>query len=269
MLRTHLEYLLKTDPGFIRFWERLTTPEREEFIRRSLDIVEAGGQPEAHSQFDRANALIRGLFIVIPELNLIQSRIARDWNLFAMNEQEKQLIYRAAESTFQEYLSKYELSSSVSLYGGLKTIPSILNKSEERNPSKLADLWDVVRFRMVVPNLRNVLVVSLQLCGEYDSSLLKCRNYYTHPKITDSRHSYRAVHFQIPIHDRMVELQVMTLIQETVSYLDHAIAFKRQVPPLSQSHLDWLEKARLGALILDHASIPESIVSPADLICPW
>jgi hypothetical protein len=108
-----------------------------------------------------------------------------------------------------------------------------------------------------LPDLRSLLVLSLRIVDEFSDDLLKCRNYYRRPKAAISRHAYRAIYFQISIDGRMVELQIMSDAQETISFMDHSISFKKTVPPLSGEHLDW------GALIVDAEQLPKTVTSPA------
>ena len=184
--------------------------------------------------------------------------------------QAKRQIYREAHFCFGEYLSAQRLEQTVHLYGGLKARATIERKADiRRGGSSLIDLWDVVRFRMIVPDLRSLIELALRISDEFADRLLKCRNYYWRPKTAEARHPYRAIHLQIEIAERMVELQIMTGSQEVLSYLDHAISFKGAVPAISEDHRTWLEITRLGALICDTESLPTDIKSPADLIRRW
>jgi len=269
MLRSHLDYLLEHDVWFKKLWRESAPSARAAFIQSALRINRASEAPEVETRFRLSHAKARRVLLVVPERNLVRSQITRDWNTFATDLDAKNEILRLGFETLYRFIEMSGLKHFTRIYGGLKDTSAIQTKPDEpREPGDLVDLWDVVRFRIVVPDLKMLIKVSLALWNSFLERVVKCRNYYSRSKMLAAPHPYNAIHFQLPVEDRMAEVQIMSRHQETIAFLDHAISFKKSIIPMSEEHSTWLERIRLGALLVDVGELAkQGISSPADLIC--
>ncbi len=83
------------------------------------------------------------------------------------------------------------------------------------------DLWDIVRFRIVVNDVIELKNICLHFWGKFTNEIIRCRNYYFQPKHENHLHIYKAIHFQILIdNDKMIEIEFMTRVDSVFSLLE-------------------------------------------------
>jgi hypothetical protein len=123
--------------------------------------------------------------------------------------------------------------SGVFIYGGLKPAASIERKIQEyRTGQGELDLWDLVRFRPVVPNIRAACGLSAAVLESFGNGVVRCRNYYTKPR-NGWEDPYGAIHFELRLDDQsdcdFFEVQILTLAREAVGLLDHNMIQERSL----------------------------------------
>lgn len=263
-LRRHLEYLLAHDFWFYEAWNAWGRIRRARFLSIAAKLDTIASEPQLEKQYSEITMDFRRLFLMVPERDIVESIIKMSgWIKFATDTDEKEEVFEAAFHHLARALNSNERPLSyLYLYGGLKMTDHLLkvptnNKEDASQISKiLGDLWDIVRLRIVAQSPLEVALISLKLWEHHLDDMIKARNYYLNPRASTRwfRHPYRAVHFQMPILDRMVELQVMTSVFEVISYLDHAVLFKKRLDPLDEEHLKWLKRVRLAGVVLEGRS---------------
>lgn len=268
LLTRHLEYLLEHDRWFISAWDSWHRRRRERFLATAAALDRLAAEPDLEARFAAAHRTLRALFLVVPEKAIELGGVRMSsWINFAADDIEKAEVLAAAREHFELMFSRLHRRRPrpyLDLYGGLKDIRHVTvimpaTKPESSSLSRaLGDLWDVVRLRAVVASAADVIALSLMVWEHHLDDMIKVRNYYLNPKTLNRwpTHPYRAVHLQVPILERMVELQIMTDVGEAISYLDHAIVFKRRLDVLSEEHLGWLTRVRCAGLLLELARWP-------------
>ena len=108
----------------------------------------------------------------------------------------------------------------------------------------------MIRLRVVAPSLTQTkMIAGHPRFREFNGETVRFRNYYRCPRADGDL--YRAIHITVQVADRFVEMQLLTDAREVVCELDHAIAFKHRLGPLSPSHWCWLKRISLAANIDD------------------
>jgi len=138
----------------------------------------------------------------------------------------------------------------VRLYGGLKSREAVLSRiAAHRNEGTPLDLWDAVRFRLVVATLSDLDTAQLAVRRQF--RIVRCRNYYARPR-GGPLDTYRAIHLEIGISKHeFFELQILTDLRDAVGSIDHAFIHKRTVSFVSPEHRTWLQELSMTANILD------------------
>ena len=132
--------------------------------------------------------------------------------------------------------------------GGLKSEESIKRKIQRHNVEDRRFVFDYIRFRVIVPSLREIEIIGKLLC-ENLPHLVRFRNHYTRPADGLGEH-YRALSYTFAIsHDYSVEIQILTLNNHIKSFLTHSfvVAKNREFPtPTSkQWFVDFLWKVNI------------------------
>jgi hypothetical protein len=143
---------------------------------------------------------------------------------------------------------------SVALYGNIKSRPVVERKIRDFSSGCAAlDLWDLVRFRLVVTSIDSVERVSQLLWSSFGADLLRCRNYYVRPG-EGWGDPYRAIHFELKVGTRSpaecVEIQVLTARRDAVGLIDHGIHSKSS-RYRDGKHECWLRSLSWTANIMD------------------
>jgi hypothetical protein len=159
----------------------------------------------------------------------------------------------AAEAFAQELrLSSRVCAVPARLYGGIKSQDSIARRirSFEEGKEPL-DLWDLVRFRIVTPDLDALEKAAQDIQRYFGSKITRCRNYYTRPR-KGPADPYRAVHFEVDLGGGWFgEIQLLTARREAVGLVDYAYLHRCTLAPLSKGHADWLRDLSYAANICD------------------
>ncbi len=150
----------------------------------------------------------------------------------------------------------------IDLYGNIKTKKSIKEKvklfcNNENHGLVSPELWDVIRFRISVANIQQLLSISTKFWEIFFEKIIRCRNFYYSPK-RRGFDPYRAIHFVI-YDDKFnfIEIQIMTRVRETVCFIDHPF-IRGELDFFNQGHKDWLNRLSIKANIFELA---ESIVN--------
>jgi hypothetical protein len=247
-LKLHLDYLFRVDPHFRLALRDLTS----DAWRRRLYLLsraEARRVTLAHSGKGLPGFSMPQLAASISERSFPAPPAASDWISSSLNAESVRMSYRRASARLARFLSGCPLRD-LRFYGGIKAERAILQKIApfESSGGEL-DLWDVVRFRIVTPDLRGLFAVCSQLLGEFDPEVVRCRNYYLRPRDDDE---YRAVHFELRDEEGwFVEVQVMTALREAVGMVDHSLVRRRSMPFIDGRHEQWLKDLSRAANMIE------------------
>lgn len=255
-LKLHIDYLLRTDPEFPRAIRRLNA-EGWRLRLRLLNWVEGRRLTLALDGQERQTAQLTAvlgtphLVAILRERDFPCQPPAARWIASSLNADCALLTYRRVSGRLVKFLHRCSVPG-IGFYGGLKAREAIVEKIApfESNGAEL-DLWDVVRFRIVTPNLQGLFTVCSQLLAEFDAEVVRCRNYYLHPR-EGNDDPYRAVHFELrDEEDGFVEIQVMTALREAVGIVDHSLVRKRSTAFIDVQHKRWLMDLSHAANMID------------------
>ncbi|MEM7792109.1 MAG: hypothetical protein AAF546_11960 [Verrucomicrobiota bacterium] len=183
--------------------------------------------------------------------------IRKDWIDIVRSQALKQQLYNNGLKLISEFINR--TGRKARLLGGIKTDESIRRKirqqGEEGNMARaVLDLWDVVRFKIVLRDLPDVLFVAEEFWREFFDGVVRCRNYYYLPRNNDVNDPYRAVHFELADEDgSIIEVQVCSVSRDAVSLLDHPYSFKKILPYKNDEHECWLRTLSVKANLLEVA----------------
>jgi ppGpp synthetase/RelA/SpoT-type nucleotidyltranferase len=262
LLRAHLELLLAEDPNFARLWRESDENRRAQLVNTAITIERACADDLLAERFMIGHDKLKRYLVTVQERQFQYTRIPSDWPLFILHDERRQQLFETARQGLTRFLTDSGLARASRLYGGLKPLSSIdpkrfRAKQESEIQRELADTWDAVRFRIVVDDVSVLRKLSVSLWEVFFDEILRCRNYYFHPKGGSPQHPYRAVHFQLAAEDGYpFELQIMTHNSEVVSHLEHAVIFKRRISAPSERHMQWLEAMRYKVVTLDADRLP-------------
>ena len=260
-LPRHLDYLLTSDVWFMKAWRLWDANRRSAFLHLCHDLDDVANDIFLAEEYQTASSRYRRMFLLIPEYMIPESPSHfGEWLRFATEVEEQETILKTALRYVHDVLqTAAQRPIKAHVYGGLKDIAHLVEvpTNDKIGASSLSravgDLWDLVRLRIVVPSSKELILVALRLWELHLDDIIKARNYYLYPRASTewSTHPYRAIHLQLPILNRMIEVQIMTEAFEAICYLDHAVLFKRRIPPLDARHRDWLQRIRASGIVLD------------------
>lgn len=246
-LSDHISLLLTRDDNFWKYWSQLTAEDQSSFLRIAKDIDNCGdGEETIVAQHVRTSRLLTRFMIRVQDIPFDYSRLPDDWLDFVRDQEGKEKLLAQAASLLRGFLTSEHLQSNILMYGNIKPEESLIKrmvkpKGGDQFRRRLLDTWDIVRFRIVTPNLLLTRHVALRILEEQFDKIVRCRNYYFRPKDDDHSDPYRGIHFELETAPgRIVELQVLTRAREVVSFLDHAPSFKKSLQLPSAKHEAWL-----------------------------
>lgn len=258
MLQQHIEYILQVDPFFSDYWKQLDSVRQENFWNLNRDIENVLRQDNMIIPMHRrAHEYTKRFFLMVQEKDFEYTRIPDDWSAFVRDAKAKKELYHFSSHILKQFVSKCTNSDQIVLYGGVKADSSIdrkigIKRSGNAIQQNLRDLWDVVRFRIVAPNLPSMLEIGVGLWETFFDDVIRCRNYYYRPKSDHIDDPYRAIHLEIEVSPgRMIEVQLVSRIREVISFLDHCVYFKRHEEFINDKQEIWLLRHMWKANILD------------------
>jgi hypothetical protein len=255
-LKLHIDYLLLADPQFPKAIRKLNA-EGWRLRLRLLNWIEGRRLTLAQDGQERQTAQVTTALGTPNPVAIIRERDfpcqppAARWIASSLNADRALVTCRRVSGRLVKFLQRCSVPG-IGFYGGLKTQEAIVEKiaSFKSNGAEL-DLWDVVRFRIVTPDLHGLFTVCSQLLGEFDSEVVRRRNYYLRPRERFDD-PYRAVHFELREEaDRFVEIQVMTSLREAVGMVDHSLVRKRSTAFIDAQHKRWLMDLSHAANMMD------------------
>jgi hypothetical protein len=265
-LDEHIALLSGKDTHFQAYWSKLSDEEKEQFRRLAGDIDSCGsGEEKIVAGHVNASRTLARFMVRIQEAPFNYSRLPGDWVDFVHSPSEKENLFKETVNILEGFIRKELSGPGVRLYGNIKMEDSlmrrmILPKTEDQFRRRLLDTWDVVRFRIVAPDLVVARHAALRIWEVFFEKVVRCRNYYFRPKDGEHSDPYRGVHFELePIEGRIIELQVLTRARELVSFLDHASFFKKSLQLPSAEHEAWLFFFSRKANLLDLRLIPREL----------
>ncbi len=254
-----MERTISEDPFLRAFWHELSETRRAGYWRMWEDIEAAGINPcsEVDAEHSRCHDIGKRWFVRVQEREFMYNRVPRDWSAFVRDVSAKEALYRQSVARLEAFIELCEMGQDVLLYGGIKADESLDKKLNEGRggtgiQTNVLDLWDIVRFRIVVPSVQALLRLSIRMWETYFDEVLRCRNYYFRPRNDDPDDPYRAIHFELANESgHMIEVQVMSKRREAVSLLDHAAIFKKAFKGFTAADRHWLVCFSKKANILD------------------
>jgi hypothetical protein len=259
ILNAHVERVVREDRYFEHFWRRASEIRRADYRRTWEEIEGADFAGDDHlirqclESFDAA----KRYFVRIQEREFLYHRIRDDWALFVRDANAKERLFQETLIRLEALVKLAGLHDVALIYGNIKDDASLDRKlrSEKTGTTlqaNIMDLWDVVRFRIVVPDLGYLMQLSLCAWEKYFDQVLRCRNYYYRARNGDPKDPYRAIHFELA-NDRghVIELQLMTKRREAVSLLDHAALFKGTLESFGEADEKWLREFSAKGNVLD------------------
>jgi Region found in RelA / SpoT proteins len=256
-LKLHLDYLFWADPHFRLAVRDLNSDAWRRCLRllckaevRRLTLADSGKELQAPPV--TAGLAMRQIVEDLSEQGFPDPPAAAGWIASSLNAEGALRSYRRVSARLAKFLYRCSLPA-LGFYGGVKAEQAILKKiAPFKSNGVELDLWDVVRFRIVTPDLHGLFAVCSQLLGEFDPEVVRCRNYYLRPRDDDE---YRAVHFELrDEEDGFVEVQVMTALREAVGMVDHSLVRQRAMPFIDGQHQQWLKDLSRAANTIDSES---------------
>jgi hypothetical protein len=262
-LNEHVDLLSARDVHFQAYWSKLSDEERRLFWKLAGDIDSCGsGEGNIMAGHVNASRRLARFMVRIQEVPFNYCRLPKDWDDFVHSASEKKRLFEETVGILEWFIRKELPGAGVRLYGNIKMEDSLMRrmllpKTGDQFRRRLLDTWDVVRFRMVAPDLLVARHTALRVWEVFFEKVVRCRNYYFMPKDGEHSDPYRGVHFELePMEGRIVELQVLTHARELVSFLDHASFFKKSIQLPSAEHEAWLFFFSRKANLLDLQLIP-------------
>lgn len=218
--------------------------EIEEQLQVSKDVIYAHGGA-SRILASRVGDLLERDFPAPPS--------AECWIHFARDCEKLDSVMRTAQHHLEPVIRRSAAEAVVGFYGGLKPYASVERKIQEyRHGRSELDLWDVVRFRIVVLNIQDVCRLGAEVLGLFRDAVVRLRNYYTRPK--GPGNAYRAVHLEIDFgqeEPECVEVQFLTLARDAIGLIDHDSIYKHITGCYEMIDEQWVREMSYAANIAD------------------
>jgi hypothetical protein len=250
ILNSHVDYIAASDPEFDRAWQihqarcapilsRLSHKERE---------LHGSSISWSHTHVLAACGGAR-IFAGIPDFEFRGFPRPRVWIAHWLPAKATNLFgywhWRLVRCL------RYSAPGPYVLYGGLKSWAGIRHRIEQWRGGAPFDLWDGVRFRIVVDGIRDVADLTMLLLSQFREHIVRCRNYYARPR-NGPTDPYRAIHIELQSDaEDFVEVQIVSSRREAVGLIDHSMVLKRRVPFTGPAHQAWLERLSWTSNLLD------------------
>lgn len=254
-LGDHLRFVHMHDIEFIEAWGSTNATHRGEYQRLWLSAENTRlrfTQYDALQNADRvATDDSRSIVGSITELEFQRQPKIDEWIAAATDGHRTQKSLQLWREQLEPFVHSHRLHCTY-FYGGLKPAPSLNEKlNAYMHRGARPDLWDNIRFRIVVKNLYELAHVANSFKEQFNSSLIRCRNYYEHSRC-EQNDPYRGIHFELESGSyEFVEIQMLTSMREAVGLLDHSLKHKRTLQFQSSGHRQWLRDFSAAANILD------------------
>lgn len=206
-----------------------------------------------------ASGLLRSQFATLPERDFPEAPAAGAWIQLARDPARLRSLWHAGQRLSTEILRLAALDGKALAYGCIKPQASVERKIRlYRTGRAELDLWDLVRFRIVVPTVHLAYRVAELVATVFVHKVERLRNYYQNPR-EGAGDAYRGVHFELrlPASDlpSFLELQVLTLGRDVVGKLDHGVVREKASGICLPREVAWLRYLSYAANILDAARL--------------
>jgi hypothetical protein len=242
-LPDHFNYVYAEDPEIPLFLRRSGSRTASRYLD-ALRSVEKRSRQLPSSTSERSLLHFRAvrqsaeLLSAIAERDCASTPDPAEWAAFARDREQLLALYRESHLLIGAALRAARIPG-LRFYGGVKSRAAIESKLRRHSiTGEPLDLLDCVRFRVVVPDLSAVLVLSQLIWKVFEEIIIRCRNYYVRPR-QGWNDPYRGIHYALqigpsPVH--IVELQVLTLAKDTVGLVDHALVHHGSLPFVGRGH---------------------------------
>ena len=260
MLQELFDLLIHNDPNFQEYWKFRSLASQKKFLTLGREIESIDLKDRYSLKYiNYVHNKLSQYMVRIQDAPFDYSRIPVDWIDVVRDKEAKLELYKTAKSKIDRFFQSHCTDERVELYGGIKSEESLTRKltrpkqTNDQFRTMLLDTWDVVRFRIVAPNISVLRDIALNMWEQHYLRVLRCRNYYFHPKDHNQMNPYRAIHFELEIYSgRIIEVQLMTKSRELVCLLDHAPMFKKSLGVFTLSQLEWLTNISLKSNVYEY-----------------
>jgi len=244
--------------SFAQSWNRLG--QHGQIVYRSIleqidmarrEIERTGNMVSFHSQ---AHFEMRDFFEAVPNFDFRFQPEPRAWIEWAQDPGAVVATHLAAWERIEALMLGHGVNYTMR-WNSLKrgyAVRRIIEAFERTGQPP--DLWDVVRFRVVLPNLATLRDFCIILIRNFGQDIVRSRNYYDRPR-GGSLDAYRAAHFELALdvglRRRFFELQALTLARDAVGLLDHETVYKAGIEDDCDPDRDWLIDLRMAANVFD------------------
>ena len=204
LVEKYADGLLKKDRYFEQFWKCQSTEQRDDYIDRwrKLEFFANKSKRELEDQHLAAHARTKRWLCLVQESVFMYSRVPNHWGLVADDREIQRRIYERNLRRLRRLIERLGVNNKVRVYGGLKPYESIRRKMMESKDGnaiqrRVLDLWDLVRYRIVAEDLQILLRIGVGIWQDRFEDVIRCRNYYYHPRGGDPSDAYRAIHFEL------------------------------------------------------------------------
>lgn len=258
-LDNHIYLILNSD-SFLEL-EKMHESINDEYVRstaKSIHETLLAFGDNLHDTHTNISKKLQRYFVCVQEKPFDLYATPRDaWDKMLEDNNYRQNLFDISTKKVNQIVHKMPLLEVDKYYGSLKSTSSLQKKiNGTRYPDSETEvslqIWDLIRYRIVTKNLSGLRNLSNLIWREEFDNVIRCRNYYYHPKIGDHSEPYRAIHFQIGLENLgSFELQVMSSNREVTSIFDQEFTFKNDTPFIDEGHLIWLNNFQLSSNIYD------------------
>jgi len=241
-LRAHLDFLWSHDREFVERWTQLSPLMRIEYRRIFLrleqwSLINCDCHPTWQEFFGSAD-VGAGCSCQASDINFVRRPEPNRLITVATDSERVNHVLGLWRGRLQRFLDAHR-QLRARMYGGIKK-PSAVRDKIRHYCMGLGDLdlWDLVRFRIVVHDLNELQRIAASFQSAFGSEIIRCRDYYHRPR--NDNCPYRAVHFELenaPF--EYAEVQLLTLTRDALGLLDHALVHKRSLRFLDAAHERW------------------------------
>jgi hypothetical protein len=258
-LVSYFQCLHTHDQGFRRAWRHLGPVRQREYWRllNQIELLRARLE-RPHTQTSEifnahqwAARRTSALFDHTREWPFQHEPEPESWTQAASDCQRKLRSFFAWRSRILSFANTHQTLCK-RVYGGLKSTSSLRSKLEAHRTGQCSlDLWDAIRFRIVVRDVETLATMADSFCSSFGPMVIRCRNYYVRPRGGESD-PYRAVHFELASQKNdYTEVQFLTLVRDAVGLLDHALIHKKAARIVTEAQEVWLSGFSLAANVVD------------------
>ena len=234
-----------TTQQFIDAWNKRAEAGHGRYLATWLEI-----ESHIRAESQRPEVSPPAGFCAIRNREFSQSPSPSEWIAMARRRDLAGNAFQDAEFDLRRFLAASPFRDA-RFYGGVKQVSVVEKRIAEYEAGSPLDLWDLIRGRVVAPDLYTVLRLASQFDRWFESRIVRVRNYWLRPRVNPAT-PYRAIHFEIDTGTGYpCEVQIMTFRRDAVCLIDHSYFIRPSSCLLSQQDVQWMRRFAEGANRLD------------------